>query len=78
LFRFACAHAKAVELALVYACPAKEVRGFLSAVLRRESSRGWLLAGADLLLTLTHAHPFGRRTELVTVASIALYAMLEL
>jgi hypothetical protein len=36
------------------------------------------LAGADLLLTLTHAHPFGRRTELVTVASIALYAMLEL
>jgi hypothetical protein len=56
------------------------VRGFLSAVLRRKSSRGWLLAaaGADLLLTLTHAHPLGRHTELVTVASRALYVMLEL
>jgi hypothetical protein len=33
---------------------------------------------ADLLLMLTHAHPFGRRTEQVTVASKALYVMLEL
>jgi hypothetical protein len=57
--------------------------GILAAVLRRKSSRGWLLAAAgadaaDLVLTLTHAYPFGRRTELVTLASIALYVMLEL
>ena len=57
--------------------------GILAAALRRESSRGWLLAAAgadaaDLVLTLTHAYPFGRRTELVTLASIALYVMLEL
>jgi hypothetical protein len=57
--------------------------GILAAVLRRESSRGWLLAAAgadtaDLVLTLTHVYPFGRRTELVTLAGIALYVMLEL
>jgi len=57
--------------------------GILVAVLRRKSSRGWLLAAAgadaaDLVLTLTHAYPFGRRTELVTLASIALYVKLEL
>ncbi len=57
--------------------------GILAAVLRRKSSRGWLLAAAgadaaDLVLTLTHAYPFGRRTELVTLGSIALYVMLEL
>ena len=57
--------------------------GILAAVLRRKSSRGWLLAAAgadaaDLVLTLTHAYPFGRRTELVTLAGIALYVMLEL
>jgi len=57
--------------------------GARDAVLRRKPSRGWLLAAAgadaaDLLLTLTHAYPFGRRTELVTVASIALYVLLEL
>jgi hypothetical protein len=57
--------------------------GILAAVLRRKSSRGWLLAAAgadaaDLVLTLSHAYPFGRRTELATLASIALYVMLEL
>jgi len=57
--------------------------GILAAVLRRKSSRGWLLAAAgadaaDLILTLTHAYPFGRRTELATLAGIALYVMLEL
>ena len=57
--------------------------GILAAVLRRKSSWGWLLAAAgadaaDLILTLTHAYPFGRRTELVTLPSIALYVMLEL
>ena len=57
--------------------------GILTAVLRRESSRGWLLAAAgadaaDLVLTLTHAYPFRRRTELVTLAGTALYVMLEL
>ncbi len=57
--------------------------GILAAVLQRKSSRGWLLAAAgadaaDLVLTLTHAYPFGRRTELVTLAGIALYVMLEL
>ena len=50
--------------------------GILAAVLRRESSRGWLLAAAgadagDLVLTLTNAWPFGRRTRLVTLAGIA-------
>jgi hypothetical protein len=57
--------------------------GILAAVLRRESSRGWLLAAAgadatDLVLTLTNAYPFGRRTRLLTIAAIALYVMLEL
>jgi len=57
--------------------------GILAAVLRRKSSRGWLLAAAgadaaDLVLTLTHAYPFGRRTELVTLAGIALYVLLEI
>ena len=57
--------------------------GILAAVLRRESSRGWLLAAAgadatDLVLTLTNAYPFGRRTKLMTLAGIALYIMLEL
>jgi hypothetical protein len=57
--------------------------GILAAVLRRESSRGWLLAAAgadatDLVLTLTNAYPFGRRTKLLTLAGIALYIMLEL
>jgi hypothetical protein len=57
--------------------------GILTAVLQSKSSRGWLLAAAgtdaaDLVLTLTHAYPFGRRTELVTLAGIALYVMLEL
>jgi hypothetical protein len=53
------------------------------AVLRRESSRGWLLAAAgadtaDLVLTLTNAYPFGRRTRLLTLAGIVLYVMLQL
>jgi hypothetical protein len=57
--------------------------GILAAVLRREPSRGWLLAAAgadatDLVLTLTNAYPFGRRTRLLSLAGIALYAMLEL
>jgi len=57
--------------------------GILAAVLRSESSRGWLLAaagadGADLVLTLTNAYPFGRRTRLLTIAGMALYVMLEL
>jgi hypothetical protein len=57
--------------------------GILAAVLRRESSRGWLLAAAgadaaDLVLTLTHAYPFARRTRLLTLAGIFLYVMLEL
>jgi hypothetical protein len=55
----------------------------LSAVLRRKSSRGWLLAAAgadtaDLVLTLTNAYPFSRRTRLLTLASMALYVMLQL
>ena len=57
--------------------------GILAAVLRRESSRGWLLAAAgadaaDLVLTLTNAYPFGRRTRILSLASIALYVMLQL
>ena len=57
--------------------------GILAAVLRRESSRGWLLAAAgadtaDLVLTLTNAYPFGRRTRLLTLAGMALYVMLQL
>jgi hypothetical protein len=57
--------------------------GILAAVLRRESSRGWLLAAAgadtaDLVLTLTNAYPFGRRTRLLTLAGIVLYVMLQL
>src|SRR5919107_3739665 len=57
--------------------------GILAAVLRRKSSRGWLLAaagadGADLVLTLTNAWPFGRRTRLLTLAGGALYMMLQL
>jgi hypothetical protein len=57
--------------------------GILAAVLRRESSRGWLLAAAgadaaDLVLTLTNAWPFGRRTRLLTLAGIALNVMVQL
>jgi hypothetical protein len=57
--------------------------GILAAVLRRESSRGWLLAAAgadaaDVVLTLTHAYPFGRRTRLLTFAGGAMYMMLQL
>jgi hypothetical protein len=57
--------------------------GILTAVLRRESSRGWLLAAAgvdaaDLVLTLTNAYPFGRRTRLLTLTGAALYMMLQL
>ena len=57
--------------------------GILAAVLRRESSRGWLLAAAgadaaDLVLTLTNAYPFGRRIRLLTHAGVALYVMLQL
>jgi hypothetical protein len=57
--------------------------GILAAVLRRESSGGWLLAAAgadaaDLILTLTNAWPFGRRTRLLTLAGTALYVMVEL
>ena len=57
--------------------------GILAAVLRRESSRGWLLASAgadaaDLVLTLTNAYPFGRRTRILSLAGIALYVMLQL
>ena len=57
--------------------------GILTAVLRSESSRDWLLAAAgadtaDLVLTLTNAWPFGRRTRLVTLAGIALFVMVEL
>jgi hypothetical protein len=57
--------------------------GILAAVLRRESSRGWLLAAAgadaaDLVLTLTNAWPLGRRTRLLTLAGIALYVMVQL
>jgi hypothetical protein len=57
--------------------------GILAAVLRSESSRGWLLAAAgadaaDLVLTLTNAYPFSSRTRLLTLASTALYVMLEL
>jgi hypothetical protein len=57
--------------------------GILAAVLRRESSGGWLLAAAgadaaDLVLTLTNAWPFGRRTRLLTLAGIALNVMVQL
>jgi hypothetical protein len=57
-------------------------RGILAAVLRRESSGGWLLAAAgadtaDLLLTLTNAWPLGRHTRLVTLAGIALNVMVQ-
>ena len=57
--------------------------GILAAVVRRESSRGWLLAAAgadaaDLLLTWTNVYPFGRRTRLLTLAGIALYVMVQL
>jgi len=57
--------------------------GILAAVLRREPSRGWLLAAAgadaaDLVLTLTDAYPFGRRTRLLTLAGMALYVALQL
>ena len=57
--------------------------GILAAVLRRESSRGWLLAAAgadaaDLILTLTSAYPFGGRTRLLTLTGTALYVMVQL
>ena len=58
--------------------------GILATVLRHESSRGWLLAAAgpdtaDLILTLTNADPFGRRTRLLTHAGVVvLYVMLQL
>jgi hypothetical protein len=57
--------------------------GLLAAVLRRESSRGWLLAAAgadvaDLLLTWTNAWSFSRRTRLLTLAGIALFVMVQL
>ena len=57
--------------------------GILAAVLQSKSSRGWLLAAAgadtaDLVLTLTNAYPFGRRTRLLTLAGIVLYVMLQL
>jgi hypothetical protein len=57
--------------------------GILAAVLRRKSSRAWLLAAAgadtaDLLLTLTNAWPLGRRTRLLTLAGIVLNVMVEL
>src|SRR5215207_11022836 len=58
--------------------------GILADVLRKgESSGGWLLAAAgadaaDLVLTLTNAWPFGRRTRLLTLAGIALNVMVEL
>jgi hypothetical protein len=57
--------------------------GILAAVLRRKSSRGWLLAAAgadaaDLVLTLTNAYPFGRRTRILSLAGIAMYVMLQL
>jgi hypothetical protein len=57
--------------------------GIMAAVLRREPSRGWLLAAAgadaaDLILTLTDAWPFSRRTRLLTLAGTALYVMVEL
>lgn len=57
--------------------------GILAAVVRGESTRGWLLAcagadAADLVLTFTHAYPFGGRTRLLTLAGICLYVMLEL
>jgi threonine/homoserine/homoserine lactone efflux protein len=34
--------------------------------------------GADLVLTLTNAWPFGRRTRLLTLAGIALNVMVQL
>ena len=57
--------------------------GILAAVLRRESSRGWLVAAAgadaaDLVLTLTNAYPFGGRTRLLTLAGTTLYVMVQL
>jgi len=57
--------------------------GILAAVLRRKSSRGWLLAAAgadaaDLVLTLTNAYPFGQRTWILSLAGIAMYVMLQL
>jgi hypothetical protein len=57
--------------------------GILAAVLRRKSSRGWLLAAAgadatDFVLTLTNAYPFGRRARLLTLAGIFLYVTVEL
>jgi hypothetical protein len=57
--------------------------GILAAVLRRESSGGWLLVAAgadaaDLVLTLTNAYPFGGRTRLLTLAGTALYVMVQL
>jgi len=57
--------------------------GILAAVLRRESSQGWLLVAAgadaaDLVLTLTNAYPFGGRTRLLTLAGTALYVMVQL
>ena len=56
--------------------------GILAAVLQSKSSRGWLLAAAgadtaDLVLTLTNAYPFGRRTRLLTLAGMAMYVMLQ-
>jgi hypothetical protein len=57
--------------------------GIVAAVVRRESSRGWLLAAAgadaaDLVLTLTNVWPFDRRTRLLTLAGIALNVMVQL
>jgi hypothetical protein len=57
--------------------------GILAAVLRRKSSRGWLLAAVgadatDFVLTFTNAYPFGRRARLLTLAGIFLYVTVEL
>jgi hypothetical protein len=35
-------------------------------------------AGADLVLTLTNADPFGHRTRLLTHAGVVVYVMLQL
>src|SRR5215203_3029267 len=44
----------------------------------RDAALGLGILAADLVLTLTNAWPFGRRTRLLTLAGIALNVMVEL
>jgi hypothetical protein len=56
--------------------------GILSALVRNDSLRGWILVAAsdaaDVVLTLTNSYSFGPRARLINLASGALFIPLEL